>query len=130
MYRDMNPELTAWESGLERFVKLDKGEFVGRDALLAQRAAGVPHRLTTLAVEVDDASTLQHEGVYRDGKLVGRVLSGSYSYTFRHDIALALLPPQHAALGTELDIPVLGLRRRARVIADSPYDPGNARPRM
>ena len=130
MYRDMNPELTAWESGLERFIKLDKGEFVGRDALLAQRAAGVPHRLTTLAVEVDDASTLQHEGVYRDGKLVGRVLSGSYSYTFKHDIALALLPPQHAALGTELDIPVLGMRRRARVIADSPYDPGNARPRM
>lgn len=127
MYRDMNPELTAWESGLDRFIKLDKGDFIGRDALVAQQRTGAPRRLTTLAVDGGDASVWMHEGVYREGKLVGRVTSGGYSYTFRHDIALALLPRDLTAPGTRLEIPVLGERRAARVIADSPYDAGNER---
>jgi dimethylglycine dehydrogenase len=127
MYRDMNAELTAWDSGLEKFVQLDKGDFIGRDALVEQRRTGVPRRVTTLAVEAGDASVWMHEGVYRDGKLVGRVTSGGYSYTLKHDIALALLPPDLTASGTQLEIPVLGQRRAARVIADSPYDPDNLR---
>ena len=67
MFRDINPELTALESGLDRFVSFDKGDFVGRTALAAQREKGLAHRLVTLAVESDDASVLAHEGVYREG---------------------------------------------------------------
>lgn len=130
MYRDMNTELTAFESGLERFVKLDKGEFIGRQALLVQKQGGLSRRLTTLAVDVADASTLMHEGVYLDGKLAGHVTSGGYSYTFGHDIALALLPPDLAGAGNELEIPIMGERRKAVVRHDSLYDPENLRSRM
>ena len=56
--------------------------------------------------------------------------SGGYSYTFKHDIALALLPTELAEIGMAFEIPILGVRRPARVIADSPYDPMNLRPRM
>jgi dimethylglycine dehydrogenase len=84
----------------------------------------------TLAVETDGASTLTSEGVYHNGKLVGRVTSGSYSYTFNHDIALALLPVELGVLGTELEIPVLGEMRKARVIEESPYDPEAKRARV
>jgi dimethylglycine dehydrogenase len=70
------------------------------------------------------------EGVYREGKLIGRVTSGGYSYTFQHDIALALLPPDLTSPGTQLEIPVLGQSRAARVIPDSVYDPHNLRLRI
>jgi len=125
MYRGMNPELSAWESGLDRFIRLDKGDFIGRQAMLDQKAACIARRSITLAIETDGASALIHEGVY----LVGRITSGGYSYAFGHDIALALLPPDLTAPGTELAVPILGERRKARVVADSPYDPDAARSR-
>jgi dimethylglycine dehydrogenase len=130
MSRDMNPELSAWESRLDRFIRLDKGDFIGRDALLRQRDTGIAVRSVTLAIQTDGASSLMHEGVYHQGELVGRVTSGGYSYTFGHDIAFALLPVRLCVPGTELEIPILGEMRRARVIAESPYDPDGARSRM
>lgn len=56
--------------------------------------------------------------------------SGSYSYHFGHDIALALLPLALAKTGAQFEVPVLGERRPARLIDDSPYDPEHARSRM
>jgi dimethylglycine dehydrogenase len=126
----MNVEMTAFESGLDRFVKLDKGDFSGRQALAAQRDAGLKQRLTTIAITTDDASVLAHEGVYREGVLIGRISSGGYSYHLGHDVAFALLPEALWTVGTELEVLVLGERRKARVIAESPYDPANQRCRM
>lgn len=132
MFRDLNPELSALQSGLERFVRLDKGYFVGRDALLAQQEHGhsPSTRLFPVAIDSDGASVLAHEGVYRDGELVGRITSGGHSYTFGHDLAFALLPVTLGTPGTELEVPILGVRRAARVIAESPYDPEGTRGRM
>jgi len=129
MYRDMNPELTAWESSLERFIALDKGDFIGRDALVRQKTSGIARRLVTLRIESQGASALAHESVYHDGKLVGRVTSGGFAHTLKHDVALALLPVGLCALGTELEVPILAEMRKARVIADSPYDPKSLRGR-
>jgi len=64
------------------------------------------------------------------GGLVGRITSGGYSYTFHRDIALALLPIELGVPGTELEIPVLGEMRKARVIEESPYDPEAKRARV
>jgi dimethylglycine dehydrogenase len=130
MYRDMNPELSAWESGLDRFISLEKGDFIGRDALLAQKQKGVAKRLFPIAIDVKDASAFAHEGVYHKGELVGRITSGTYSYTFNHDIAFALLPVALGKPGTELEVPILGERCKARVMTESPYDPEGARGRM
>jgi dimethylglycine dehydrogenase len=130
MYRDMNPELSAWESGLDRFISLEKGDFIGRDALLAQKRQGVARRLFPIAIDVKDASAFAHEGVYHRGELVGRITSGSYSYTFNHDIAFALLPVALGMPGTALEVPILGERCTARVLCESPYDPQGSRGRM
>ncbi|NTF83168.1 FAD-dependent oxidoreductase [Agrobacterium rhizogenes] len=130
MYRDMNPELTAWESGLDRFIRLDKGEFIGRGALLRQKEQGVKQRSVTISIDTDGASSLIHEGVYRNGKLVGRITSGGYAYTLGYDVAFALLPVELGAPGTELEVPILGEMRKARVIPESPYDPDALRGRM
>ncbi|MGE0007154.1 MAG: FAD-dependent oxidoreductase [Parvibaculaceae bacterium] len=127
MYRDMNPELSAWESGLERFIALDKGDFTGRDALVRHRESGVARRLATLRIESRGASVLAHESVYHQGRLAGRVTSGGFAHTLGHDVALALLPADLCKPGTELEVPILDERHKARVIADSPYDPESLR---
>ncbi len=129
MYRDINPELTAWESSLERFIALDKGDFIGRDALIRQKASGIARRLVTLNIDSQGASALAHESVYHRGKLVGRVTSGGFAHTLKHDVALALLPIDLCALGTELEVPILAETRKACVIPDSPYDPKGLRGR-
>jgi dimethylglycine dehydrogenase len=129
MYRDLNPELTAWESGLDRFVCLEKGEFIGRDALIRQKEKGIVRRLATLAIETQGASSLMHEGVYQQDRLVGRITSGGFAHSLGHDIALALLPVDLCTIGTEFEVPILGKTRKARVIADSPYDPKSLRSR-
>lgn len=130
MYRDMNPELSAWESNLDRFIRLDKGDFIGKAALVRQQQEGVRQRSVTIAIDTDGASSLIHEGVHHEGKLVGRITSGSYAYTLGHDVAFALLPVEIGKLGTELEVPILGEMRKARVIAESPYDPEALRCRM
>lgn len=130
MYLDMNTEYSALESGLDRFVKLDKDAFAGQEALLEQRAEGVPRRLVTLRVAPGDGSLFGGEGVYAEGRLVGRVGSGGYSYHLAQDLALAFVGSDHSAEGAVLEVPVLGERRAATVIPDSPHDPTNQRCRM
>ena len=130
MYRDMNPELSAWESALDRFIRLDKGDFIGKAALVRQQQEGVRQRSVTIAIDTDGASSLIHEGIHHGGKLVGRITSGSYAYTLGHDVAFALLPVGLGKPGTELEVPILGEMRKARVIAESPYDPEALRCRM
>ncbi len=130
IYRDLNVEYTALESGLDRFLRFDKGEFIGRQALEKQRAEGLARHMVTLKVETVDADAFMNEGVYKNGSLVGRVTSGAHSHSFGHCLSMAYLDAEHSAIGTELEIPLLGERRRARVIPDSPYDPENQRPRQ
>ena len=130
MYRDMDVEHTALESGLDRFVKFDKEDFVGRDALLTQQQNGLTRRMVTLQVETVDADAFMNEAVYRDGDLVGRVTSGATSHHVGQCLSMAYLGIDHCEVGTELKIKLLDAVCPARVIAESPYDPGNQRPRM
>ena len=129
MFRDMNLELTAWESTLDRFIDMDKGPFIGREALAKSRDEGVASKTVTLKIPTDGKSVIGSEGLYRDGKLVGRVTSGGYSYTFGHDIAIALLPVELGAPGAQFDLTILGDAHQATVIEESPYDPTAARAR-
>ncbi|MFE3838535.1 GcvT family protein [Pseudogemmobacter sonorensis] len=129
MFRDMNTELTAWESSLDRFIALEKGEFIGRDALIAARDAGVRQRTVTVKIQTSGKSVIGGEGLYRDGRLVGRITSGGYSYTFGHDLAVALLPVGLGDVGAHFTLTILGEPHDAFVIDESPYDPTALRAR-
>ena len=124
--RELSIEYAALESGLDRFVDFDKGAFLGRDALVTWCGKGFENKLVTLEVvgltEVDARGS---EPVTKDGATVGRTTSGGYGWRTGNSLALAMVRPEFAAAGTELDLSVLGETRRAVVIADSPYDPGN-----
>ena len=130
MYRDLNIEHTALESGMEKFVRLDKDcDFIGRRAIENQQKEGLNKKLVVLNVDSLDANAHLNEGVYSQGKRVGRVSSGGHSYHFGHGISHAYVQIDFAAPGTELEIPVLGENRSAVVIHDSPYDPINEQSR-
>jgi len=126
---DVNPD----EAGLHRFVKIDKGDFVGRDALLARRAGAAsgeePYRwrLAYLAVEADDADVHAADGVYAGGRAVGLVTSGAYGFHTGQSLAFAYLAPAHAEPGTALEVRVVGDLRPARVLDEAVQDPANAR---
>jgi dimethylglycine dehydrogenase len=121
---DMSADYTPLEAGLERFVAFDKGDFVGREALLAHEPK---IRLSTLVVDATDADAHGYEPVYLDGELTTYVMAGGYGHTVEKSIALAYLPLEHASEGTAVEVEILGDRRPARVVADALYDPAGVR---
>jgi dimethylglycine dehydrogenase len=121
---DMSADYTPLEAGLERFVAFDKGDFVGREALL-EREPRI--RLSTLVVDADGADAHAYEPVYVDGKLMTYVMAGGYGHTVGESIALAYLPIERAAEGTEVEVEILGERRLARVVELPLYDPSGKR---
>jgi dimethylglycine dehydrogenase len=125
--RELSIEYAALESDLQRFVDLDKGPFLGRDALVAWRDKGFDNKLVTLEIQgVTDADARGSEPVTRNGAMIGRTTSGGYGWRVGKSLALAMVKPEFSQIGDEVDVRILGETRRAIVIPDSPYDPKNA----
>ena len=126
---DINTEVTPLEAGLEPFVAFDKGDFIGRDALLRQRRDGVRKRLATLAVDALDADCWGNEAVWAGDRVAGITTSGGYAYWLDRSLAVAYVDAEVAAPGTRLEVEILGDRRPAVVLTEPPFDPENQRPR-
>ena len=125
---ELSIEYSAYESAMERFVKPDKGDFLGRDALLAWQQVGMNNRLVTLEVhDVDDADALGNNALLKDGELAGRATSGGFGFRVGKSLALGMVKPEFAEPGSQLEIEILGKTYAATVIPDSPFDPKNER---
>jgi len=124
---DVTPEHTPYEAGLGFCVKLDKGEFNGRDALVRQRAEGVARRLCCLVLAESAVVALGNEPVVHEDRLAGWVTSGGYGFTVRESIAYAYLPRALAKPGTALAVEVDGRSVPAAVQREPRYDPTNIR---
>ncbi|NBU24586.1 MAG: FAD-dependent oxidoreductase [Gammaproteobacteria bacterium] len=125
---DLTRDYTPFEASLDRFVRMNKGDFIGKAALEKQLAEGVPHRFITLEVHgVTDADPLGNEPLFAaDGRMVGRATAGYYGHVLQKSLAIGYIKPEFAEVGTELSIEILGERKRATVVVESPYDPANA----
>jgi dimethylglycine dehydrogenase len=126
---DINTEVSPIEAGLERFVAFDKGEFVGREALLRQRRDGVRKRLATLEVDAADADAWGNEAVWAGDRVVGITTSGGYGHWLGRSLAVAYVDAGVAEPGTHLTVEILGARRPAVVAREPLFDPENHRPR-
>jgi dimethylglycine dehydrogenase len=125
--RELSIEYAALESGLERFVDLDKGPFLGRDALVAWKSKGFANKLVMLEIHgATEADARGSEPVMKDGAMIGRTTSGGYGWRVGKSLALAMVKPEFARVGDALEIRILGEIHRAIVVPDSPYDPKNA----
>jgi dimethylglycine dehydrogenase len=129
--RELSIEYAALESGLDRFVHLNKGEFLGRDALVHWREKGFANRFVTLELDgVTETDARGSEPIRRNGEIVGRCTSGGYGWRVKKSLALAMVRPDLGEIGSELEVTLLGKPHRAIVIAESPFDPLNERLRM
>ncbi len=124
---DITPDETPFEAGLGFAVRLDKGEFIGRDALVAAKAAGPTKRLRCLVLDDPRSIALGNEPVRVDGAIVGRVTSGGYGFAVERSIAYAYLPPDRAAIGTRGEIEVFGRWVGFEVAVEPLYDPKGVR---
>ncbi len=125
---ELSIEYAAFESGLHRFVHPNKGDFIGRDALVDWQRRGFSNHFATLEVhDVTDADPIGNEPLFRNGEMIGRATAGGFGWRLSKSLALGYLRPELAAPGTEMEIEILGERRPATVVSDSPYDPENER---
>jgi aminomethyltransferase len=112
---ELDRSTTPLEAGLDWVVKLDKGDFVGREALLRQRESGVERRLIGFEV-TDRGIARQGHLVHHGGRQVGEVASGTWSPTLEKAVGTAYVPAQLAEPGTGLEIAVRQRRLAARVV--------------
>ena len=123
--RELSIEYSAWESGLDRFISLKKPAFKGREGLVARRETSKWKLVTLEVLGVTDADARGSEPILLNGELVGRATSGGYGWRTGKSLALAMIAPELAVIGTTLEIVILGETRQAVVIPDSPFDPEN-----
>jgi len=133
--REVGPDETPREAGLEFAVKLDKpGGFIGREALLARQAERPAKRLVIFTLEDTDALPWGDEPILRDGQLVGWVTSAGFGHTLGRAVAMGYV--RHAG-GVDAafiesgayEIEIAGERMPARAHLRAPYDPTSARVR-
>jgi glycine cleavage system aminomethyltransferase T len=124
---DITPDETPHEAGLDFAVKLDKGDFVGRDALLAARERPVERRLACLVLEDPRSVALGSEPVRLNGDVVGRVTSGGYGYTVARSIAYGYLPAAEAEPGRAVEVEIFGEWVAGEVTKEPLWDPKGER---
>lgn len=115
---DITDDTTPLEAGLAWVTKLEKGDFVGRDPLVAQKAAGVPRRL--IGLEVEGRIARQHNPVLHNGEVVGEVTSGSRGPSIEKNVAIAYVPTALATVGTAVQIDIRGKIANA-VVTKTPF---------
>jgi dimethylglycine dehydrogenase len=125
--KDFRPDYTPAETGLDRFVDFEKTDFIGRNAALAERAAGPRRRFVVMAVADADAEVVGYESIMKDGAAVGYVTSGAYGHCIGRSLAAGYVPTALAHEGARFEIDILGEMRSATVHLEALYDPRGLR---
>src|SRR6202171_2791999 len=123
---DIGPESDPYQAGLGAFVKLDKGEFIGRAALLKKQDAPAATKLACLVLDDPRSVALGSEPVRIAGEVVGRVTSGGYGYTVGRSIAYAYVPST-AAEGKPVEVEIFGTWVGGQVAKEPLYDPAGVK---
>jgi 4-methylaminobutanoate oxidase (formaldehyde-forming) len=124
---DITPDETPYEAGLEFAVKLDKGDFIGRQALAEVNDRELERKLACLVLEDPRSVTLGSEPVRLDDEITGRVTSGGYGYTVGRSIAYAYLPAAKAQPGQAVEVEIFGEWVGGEVAGEPLWDPQGER---
>lgn len=126
---ETTPDYTPFEAGLGFAVKLDKGDFLGREALLKQKAEGLKRKLCCIVLDDDRTIALGKEPIRPERKeeIIGWVSSGGYGYSVKKSIIYAYLPIEYTKIGTRLEIEFFGEIVGAEVVKEPLWDPKGER---
>lgn len=119
---DLIYEHNPIELGLDRFVKLDKADFIGMDALLAEIERGPKKHFVCITIDCDIATAHAGDSIYSDDNLIGTVTSAGYGHRVKANIAYVLMSPEYTDIGTQLSISILGQRYQVEICAECLYD--------
>ena len=126
---ELSPDYSPFDAGLGMFVKLDKTDFVGRDAALRLKQQEPAYRLTAMEVDAEDADAWGGEPILRDGEYVGYVSSAAFGHCAGKSLALGYLKSDVAREAGDLSIELIGETRRVRTLAEPAVDPKGDRMR-
>ena len=124
---ELTNEITMVEADMERFVAIDKDDFVGKTATLKTKQAGIATQCVYVEVEPGDCDVHGGEPVIADGRVVGMTTSGGHGHCTGKSLGFAYVEPALAAPGSRFEIDLLGSPRAATVLAEPVYDPKNER---
>jgi glycine cleavage system T protein len=120
---DMYSEHNPYEVGIGFAVRLNKGDFLGRDALLRIKEQGITRKLSCMTFDDPTVSVMGKEPIFVDGQLAGFVTSANYGYTVGQSIVYGYLPLDQATPGTKVEVQYFGKRYPATVRKEPLYDP-------
>lgn len=120
---DLITEFDPFETGLDRFVKMDKPDFIGKAALENRIRKGVQKRLVSLEINCDHAPAYGGASLMQGDDVVGTITSGAWGYRVGKNLAYAFIDPSLSEIGTCVKLDLLGQLVDATVCAPSPYDP-------
>ena len=125
---DLSTDYTMLEGGLDRFIKWDKPDFVGKEALQLEKQRGSAKRFVTCLVDANGCDAPYMSTIWHGDQVVGETTSGGYGYRVNASIALGVVRSGLSEPGTELEVEIFGQRCKAVVQEDQPlWDPENAR---
>jgi dimethylglycine dehydrogenase len=127
---ELTNEITLIEADMERFLNLDKGEFIGRTATAARQAEGIVTKLVYGELDGTDNDVRGGEAVFDGERVIGVTTSGGYGHAVAKSLFFAYVEPALSAPGSRFEIKVLGERRAATVLGEPAYDPTNQRLRL
>ena len=131
-YRELRPIYGPYEAGLDRFIDLDKGAFIGSEAARREKESGGEWRRVSMVIDAADADVLGDEPIWHQGRVIGWATSGGFGHFVELSLAQGYIP---SALANEagtggFEVEILGERRQARIIAKPPFDPEGTRMRL
>jgi dimethylglycine dehydrogenase len=128
--REFKPDYMPMETGLDRFIQYDKAaDFIGKRAALAEKNRRASRKLCTFIVDAADADVWADEPIWVNDKVVGFVTSGGYAHYVQKSVAYGFLPVELIREGAEVEIEILGDRRRATLYTEPLFDPNGERMR-
>jgi dimethylglycine dehydrogenase len=127
--REFRPIYGPFEAGLDRFVDLKKGAFIGRAAAAEEKDGGGALRLVSFRVDAADADAIGDEPIWHDGKTVGWVTSGAFGHRVNHSLALGYVPAALAKTDAGFEIEIIGERHKAHRLTGAAFDASGKRMR-
>ena len=118
---EISDTINVWEAGLDRFCKMEKPEFVGRDALEKAKSAAPRHTLVGLEMIDRGIARDGYKVLDLNGRAIGYVTSGSPAPFLKKNIALAYVPPENATLGSTVNVEIRGQAVAARIVSTPFY---------
>jgi dimethylglycine dehydrogenase len=124
---ELTNEVTMLDAAMERFIKFDKEDFVGKEATLLQRERGLTMRLVYFEIEASDSDVRGGEPIFDGENCIGVTTSGGYGHCVQKSLGFGYVDPAHSCPGSGFTVELLGESCTATVLEQAAYDPANQR---